>query len=249
MPNAIARRLSGSAAARIAAAQIVAVGLLAGVPAGAALAQGAEPPCGERYVVQEGDRLHGISRRCDVALAEIVERNPGLGDPPEIAPGTELDLGAPAPATDAASRMETYTVEVGDTLHSIARDLHLSLVELMAANPDVDPAALSIGEELVVPGDRPAATVSLIPESGAPGETIALRVGQLRPNDWVTVGAGPHASEWQPLREVRVGEDGELSTQVAVPDWAERGQRVVFVVDTDRGMTFKSAPFTVTAPQ
>ncbi len=215
---------------------------------GSALAQEAEQ-CGERYVVQEGDRLHTIARRCDVAVAQIVERNPGLGDPPDIAPGTELDLGTPAPATDDASRMETYTVQVGDSLHSIARELGLSLVEMMAANPNLDPAALSIGEALAVPGDRPAATVSLIPKSGAPGEMIALRVRQLRPNDWVTIGAGPQASDWQPLHEVQVGEDGELSTQIAVPDWAERGQHVFFVVDTDRGLIFKSAPFAVTEPQ
>ena len=232
------------------ALRLAAAALLFGSAATAqAQATKPEPPCGERYVVEEGDTLHAIARRCDVALAEIMQRNPGLGEPPEIARGTELDLGAPATETDAASRMETYTVQVGDTLHSIARDLGLSLVELMAANPEVDPAALSIGEELAVPGDRPAATVELIPETGVPGEMIALRVGQLRPNDWVTVGAGPQASEWQPIREAQVGEDGELSTQVAVPDWAEKGQRIVFVVDTDRGLTFKSAPFAVTEPE
>jgi LysM repeat protein len=238
MPNSIAMRLSHLAAA----------GLVLGAPA-ASLGQAPEPPCGERYVVQEGDTLSGIARRCDVALAEIVERNPGLGDPPAIAPGAELDLGAPPAEAGAASRMETYTVEVGDTLYSMARDLGVSLVELMAANPNVDPAALSIGEELAVPGDRPAATVSLIPETGAPGEMVALRARQLRPNDWVAIGAGPQASEWRALREARVGEDGELSTQVAVPDWAEPGQRLVFVVDTDRGLTFKSAPFLVAAKQ
>jgi LysM repeat protein len=234
MPN-IAARLS----------RLAALGLLLGAPA----VQAQEPPCGDRYVVQEGDTLHAIARRCDVALAQIVERNPGLGDPPEIAPGAELDLGAPAAEANAASRMESYTVEVGDTLHSIAGELGVSLVELMAANPNVDPAALSIGEQLEVPGDRPAATVSLIPETGAPGVMVALRARQLRPNDWVTIGAGPQASEWQALREARVGENGELSAQVAVPDWAEPGQRLIFVVDTDRGLTFKSAPFLVSEAQ
>jgi LysM repeat protein len=238
MPNAIATRLSRLAA--IGAAAL----LLLGAPA-AALGQTPEPPCEARYVAQEGDTLHSIARRCDVAMAEIVERNPGLGDPPVIEPGTEIELGAPAEDTKAAARMETYAVEVGDSLQSIARDLGVSIVELMAANPEVDPTALSIGEELAVPGDRPAATVSLIPESGPPGELIALSVGQLRPNDWVTIGVGRQAWEWQPVRDVQVSEDGELSAQVAVPDWAEPGQRLVFLVDTDRGLIFKSAPFVV----
>jgi LysM repeat protein len=227
----------------------VAVSVSVLLPLATASAKEAEPPCGERYVVQEGDSLYAIAQGCDVALAELIERNPDLGDPPAIAPGAELELGAPPQEQGAAARMETYTVQVGDTLHSIARDLDLSLVELMAANPNVDPGALSIGEELQVPGNRPAGMVSLIPESGEPGDLIALRVRQLRPNDWVTIGVGQQASEWQPTRAARVSEDGELSAQVEVPKWAEPGQRLVFVVDTDRGLTFKSAPFRVAEAQ
>ncbi len=228
---------------RIAALSLAAVAVPLAAPSRAE-AQTAKTPCAERYVVEEGKSLHDVARRCDMALAQIIARNPQLGEPPAISTGTELELGA-MPETDAAGRMETYKVEVGDTLHSVARKLNVSLVELMAANPNVDPGALSIGEELAVPGDRPAATVSVIPESAAPGAMVGLRVRQLRPNDWVTIGVGPRASEWQALREAQASDDGELSTQIAVPDWASPGDRLVFIVDTDRGMAFKSAPFLV----
>jgi LysM repeat protein len=221
--------------------------MLAGI-AVPAQAQAPEPPCPERHVVQEGESLSDIAQRCDMALAQIIARNPQLGNPPQIAPGTELELGV-VPETDAAGRMEIYKVQVGDTLQSMARDLNVSLVELMAANPNVDPGALSIGEELAVPGDRPAATVSVLPESAAPGEIVGLRVRQLRPNDWVTIGVGPRASEWRAMREAQATEEGELSTQVPVPDWASPGERLVFVVDTDRGLSFKSAPFLVAKPE
>ncbi len=236
-------KMTGPRLARIAALSLAATAVSLAAPA-RAQAQTAKAPCAERYVVHEGELLHDVAQRCDMALTQIIARNPQLGDPPEISTGTELELGA-VPETDAAGRMETYRVEVGDTLHSVARKLNVSLVELMAANPNVDPSALSIGEELAVPGDRPAATVSVIPESAAPGEMIGLRVRQLRPNDWVTIGVGQRASEWKALREAQASEDGELSTQIPVPDWASPGDRLVFVVDTDRGLAFKSAPFLV----
>ena len=229
-------------------ARMAALAIAAGLGSVAAKAETPAPPCGERYAVQEGDTLHDIARHCDVALAQIIARNPQLGKPPKIAPGAELELGAPS-KTGAGGRMETYTVEVGDTLDSVARKLNVSLMELMAANPEIDPAALSIGDELYVPGERPAATVSVIPESAAPGEMVGLRVRQLRPNDWVTIGVGPGASDWKDVREAQANEDGELSTQVPVPDWADPGDRLVFVVDTDRGLTFKSAPFVVLKPE
>lgn len=45
-----------------------------------------------------------------------------------------------------------YTVKKGDTMWAIAADHGISLADLQAANPDVDPRALRIGSVLVIPG-------------------------------------------------------------------------------------------------
>ena len=231
--------------------------LLAGCLAAAGLAVPAAPaaaqasPCGPRYEVQRGDTLYGIAQQCRVALARIMDLNPSLGDPRDIAVGTGLRLQAAASGSggeaDPAGRTgEGYRVQEGDTLFSIAQAAGVSLFELMNANESADPFDLAVGELLEVPGDEPGASVSLAPRSGPPASDVTLEARNLRPHDWVTVGVGPMASEWRPLRSVQVADDGTLTADVAVPDWADAGDSLIYVVDTDRGMTFKSGSFAVT---
>ncbi len=53
----------------------------------------------------------------------------------------------------AVSPPDTYTVEEDDTLLEIALAFDLTVEELIAANPGVDPLALQIGQELMIPRD------------------------------------------------------------------------------------------------
>lgn len=221
--------------------------------AGLAASADAQSRCGASYEVEPGDTLYGISQSCRMTLARIMDLNPSLGDPRDIAVGTELRLEAgddAAPASDGGAAPAPdggYRVRQGDTLYSIARALGVGLVELIGENPDVEPFALAVGELLDVPGDGPGAAVSIEPRSGPPGTEVTVRARNLRPNDWVTVGVGPRASEWSALREVQADAQGALSAEVEVPDWAEPEQMLIFVVDTDRGLTLKSGAFDVAA--
>jgi LysM repeat protein len=45
-----------------------------------------------------------------------------------------------------------YIVQSGDTLSSIAVRFNILVNDLMAANPSVDPNALAVGQQLVIPG-------------------------------------------------------------------------------------------------
>jgi LysM repeat protein len=58
----------------------------------------------------------------------------------------------------------TYTVQENDTLYDIAQRFGVSVEELMEANEITDPASLSIGQKLVIPGQEP---------SGVPGATAS----------------------------------------------------------------------------
>jgi len=45
--------------------------------------------------------------------------------------------------------------------------------------------------------------------------------------------------------QAQVAADGEVSASVELPDWASPGDNLIFVVDTDRGVTLKSRAFDV----
>ena len=58
-----------------------------------------------------------------------------------------------------AVEKKTYAVKSGDTLSGIAKKLGISMDDLAAANPDVDPTRLQIGQELTLTRPCPVLTV------------------------------------------------------------------------------------------
>ena len=72
------------------------------------------------------------------------------------APTEEPTAGETPAATEepAATPLsgERYTVKKGDTMWEIAVAYGISLADLRAANPDVDPRTMRIGTVLVIPG-------------------------------------------------------------------------------------------------
>jgi LysM repeat protein len=55
----------------------------------------------------------------------------------------------PAPTPVSGER---YTVKKGDTMWAIALDHGISLADLQAANPGVEPRTMAVGTVLVIPG-------------------------------------------------------------------------------------------------
>lgn len=215
---------------------------------GTAAPVAAQSRCGQSYEFQPGDTLYSVSQSCRVSLARILDLNPSIGNPRDIAVGTDVQLVARSDGSDPAPRQgEQYRVQEGDTLNTIAQAFGVSLLELINANEDADPFALAIGEVLDIPGDQPSGNVSITPNQGTPDTTVTVRASNLRPNDVVTIGAGRQASEWRALRQERVADDGEIRAAVPLPDWADAGDDLIYVVDTDRGMIFKSGVFNVVA--
>lgn len=78
----------------------------------------------------------------------------------------------PAMAGDLLGRLDYLVVQEGDTLTAIAQHKGIGYVELLAANPGVDPWLPRVGKKLLLP------TAHLLPD--APRRGIVVNLGDLR---------------------------------------------------------------------
>lgn len=103
---------------------------------------------------------------------------------------------------------ELYTIRAGDTFYRISRRMGVSLDDLLAANPGIDPERLQIGQQICIPG-----------EEGPPGEP-ACPGGTL-----YTVRAGD--TFWTISRQTGVPLDRLLAANPGVdPERLQIGQRI-----------------------
>lgn len=68
---------------------------------------------------------------------------PSITPPPHTPAPTQTPLPTPTP--------HLYQVVAGDTMGSISLEFGVSINDLIAANPDVQPSAMSVGQSLVIP--------------------------------------------------------------------------------------------------
>ena len=168
---------------------------------------------GTVYVVQSGDRLVDIAARFGVSASAIVRAN-GLANADTIYPGQRLTIpGASAAPTSApvvspgasgaVSQPTTYTIQLGDTLASIARKFGLSVVALADANDIGNADLIWVGQKLSIPGAggssggqvQPALTPTPIPVPlPAPAQVTTLPSAQPPPTAGSSPAAQPQAT-------------------------------------------------------
>jgi len=95
----------------------------------------------------------------------------GLTDPSTVATSTPWATPPPVVYVEGGPgsvgpEAGTYTVQAGDTPYDIAQRFGVSVEELMEANDITDPASLSVGQKLIIPGQEPG----LVPEGTATPE-------------------------------------------------------------------------------
>jgi len=104
------------------------------------------------YKVQPGDNLFVIARRFELSQDTIVWANPDLeSDPDYLQIGQELKI----PPTDGV----VHVVQAGDTLAAIAARYKVEPAAILSYAPNKlhDASALTVGQQLMVPGGvRPA---------------------------------------------------------------------------------------------
>ncbi len=140
------------------------------------------PSCGgnQTYHVVSGDTMFEIARRFGITLDALIAANPQISDPNLIFPGQEICVPVPAAIPSVPMPMPTpmpmpmpmptpvspiipapgpcfngtlYTVRPGDTLFEIARANNISLMALIAANPQIpDPNLIYPGQVICLPG-------------------------------------------------------------------------------------------------
>lgn len=147
------------------------------------------------HTVGRGDTLARIARHYGVSIDALIRYN-RLADPDRIAPGDRLAI----PPRDAAAG-QVHTVQVGESLTTIARRYEVTVPALIAANALARPDRLAVGQRLQIPVAAAAAPALAPPQSGAaapafpgddpfihvvePGETLLdiARRYQLTPED------------------------------------------------------------------
>lgn len=111
------------------------------------------------HTVKKGETLYGISRQYNVSVDRLIALNPEARD--GVRSGQVLKISAPSaePAPQrgslspvVASQLTVpHVIASGETLYRIAADNGITVEDLLAFNPEVDPFNYSVGTELKIP--------------------------------------------------------------------------------------------------
>ncbi|MDX1689119.1 MAG: LysM peptidoglycan-binding domain-containing protein [Candidatus Promineifilaceae bacterium] len=164
------------------------------------------------HVVQEGENLTIIARQYDVSVQDLLLVN-GLDEEDIIQPGQQLTI----PGETGEAVATAYTVQVGDTLESLALRFNTTPAEIAAPNNLVSPRSLYAGQTLSVVSKSGSAeprpitgTLHLV----QPGETLlalAARYGLSREQIAATNNLAPPARLYPGMR-LRIPPAGDATT-------------------------------------
>lgn len=102
------------------------------------------------YHVQYGDTYYKISRYYNITIDDLINANPDV-DPDKLAAGDELFIPLAEQKVSCAVGSESYTIQQGDTLYSLAHKFQIKANALIKANHRINPDALLPGQIICIP--------------------------------------------------------------------------------------------------
>jgi len=123
------------------------------------------------YVVKAGDNLYNIAKQYNTSVSEIVSLN--------SLPNNNLSVGQQlliptALVSDNSSSSNTYVVQRGDSLYSIARRFGTSVNDIIRLN-NLPGTSLSIGQTLVIPNNSSGSSNTYVVQHGDSLYSIARK--------------------------------------------------------------------------
>lgn len=106
------------------------------------------------HKVKKGETLYGISHQYGITVDQLIEYNPSARD--GVRAGEELIVARPEEPKDtpavAPAGGSRHVIAQGETLYRIAADRGLTVEQVLAANPGLDPFNYAVGTEIILPG-------------------------------------------------------------------------------------------------
>lgn len=123
-----------------------------------AAAPGRCPAGSSPYVIRSGDTFYAIAQRSGITVGQLEAANPGI-NPNALRVGQAICVPGRAPGVPRGScpaGSTPYVIRSGDTLHAIAQRAGVTVNQIVAVNPGINPNALRIGQTICVPGRAPS---------------------------------------------------------------------------------------------
>jgi LysM repeat protein len=115
------------------------------------------------YTIRPGDTLYQLAITYNITVEAIIAVNPGI-DPNNLRIGQRICIPGRVPPTPICDGF-FYTVRSGDTFYSIAQMFNIDIDRLLAANPNINPNNLMVGQLICIPR-------STMPPITCPGGTL-----------------------------------------------------------------------------
>lgn len=142
------------------------------------------------HVVKSGDNMYRIAINHGITLSQLQSANPGVnaqslrvGQKLEIpAAGQERVARVSAPAAAAspssaarAAATGAYEIKAGDSLSKIAREQGTTIAALQAANPNLNPNRMAIGQKINLSGSASFTNTNASAVAKAPAAASTLK--------------------------------------------------------------------------